>query len=184
MNRLCAAFWNCCLVSEINNMCCAIVICWWISTSSVKNVFLWVLNLITVVTFILKYIIHSRYLIARNMSLLYQEWIRRGTRRMKTRRSIVWFPLWLGIGIWIKKAMSDMCREGFLVIPKIITPSFITEESNLLFTNWRWVWHDDFGVHGDHPEIEECQCERYFCCKWIRVLCLAINWKGFATANW
>jgi hypothetical protein len=180
MNPLCAACWNCCLVSEINNMCCAIVIC----ASSVKNVYICVLNLITVVTFILNYIIHSICVIAKNTGLIYQEWIWRGSRRMKRRWPIVWFPLWLGTGVWIKKAMSNMSREGFLVIPKIITTTFVTEESNLLTADWQWVGHDDLGVNSFDREIEVCQCERYLCCKWIRVLWLAINLKRFGTLEW
>jgi hypothetical protein len=38
------------------------------------------------------------------------------------------------IGNWNmdQRAILNMCREGFLVIPKIVTPASITEESTLL----------------------------------------------------
>jgi hypothetical protein len=43
----------------------------------------------------------------------------------------------LGIRILIERAISNMCREGFLVSPKIIMPASVAKESNLLLKKGR-----------------------------------------------
>jgi hypothetical protein len=54
-----------------------------------------------------------------------------------------------------------MCREGFLIIPKIITPTFVAEESNLLLKKGRQILlgHYEFNVEGNNPEVVEYQCD-------------------------
>jgi hypothetical protein len=67
----------------------------------------------------------------------------------------------LVIGIWIERAILNMCREGFLVIPKIITPASVAEESNLLLKKGRQMLlgHYEFSVKGINPEVVEDQCD-------------------------
>jgi hypothetical protein len=67
----------------------------------------------------------------------------------------------LVIGIWIERAMSNVCREGFFVIPKIITPAFVAEESNLLLKKGRQMLlgHYEFSVEGNDPNVVEDQCD-------------------------
>ena len=109
MNPLCAAFWNCCLVSEINNMCCVIIIFWWICASSVLHVFICVLNLITVVTFILKGIIYSRCVIAKNMGILLPRMDRE--RYQKNEDTLVNFLISALIGNWNMGQKSNIEHE-------------------------------------------------------------------------
>jgi hypothetical protein len=67
----------------------------------------------------------------------------------------------LVIGIWIERAISNMCREGFLVIPKIIMPTIVAEESNLCLKKGRQMLlgHYEFSVEGNDPEVGEDQCD-------------------------